>query len=143
MADKYELVVDTGSIEVPVRDKKGLELGSFVFNPLDSNILSRYDKIIDFFNELKFDENMSDDERITVYDNLSQDIRKQFDMLFDYNVSEVLFGKCGPLTVTENGDFFYEVVLEGIADLMEKVMKTRVEKKLSRVKKAVADRRHK
>lgn len=143
MANTYELVVDTGAIEVPVKDKTGRELGKFYFNPLDSNILSRYDKVVDFFNNIKLSEDASEDERIAEYDKLAKDIAEQFDVLFGYDVSEVLFSKCGALTVVENGDFFYEVVLEGFANLMEKVTKVRVEKKLSKVKKAVASKKGK
>lgn len=134
MATKnYEIKVDTGAINVPVKNEDGELLGEIKINPADMNIVERYEKVVDFFNEVKFD----DDKEVTTEDiiNLSNTIKEQIDYLFDYAVSNTLFTKCNPLTVISNGDFFFENVLESIAGLIEKITNQRIEKKMKKIKK--------
>lgn len=133
-----KLRVETGAVTVNVEDERGEVIGSFDFNPSDSNILSRYSKVVDFFNAITFDSNAPDEEQIAQMDKLNSDIKAQFDYLLGYNVSEGLFGLCGPLTVTKSGDFFFEQVMEGVGGIIEKVTKKRLDKKMAKIRKAVA-----
>lgn len=138
MAEAMKLRVETGAVNVEVEDERGESLGSFRFNPADSNILKRYGAVVDFFNALSFDEAPDDEQQLRQMNELADDIAGQFDLLLGYDVSEGLFGRCGPLTVTKNGDFFFEQVLEGVGRLVEQVTKKRLDKKLARIKKAAA-----
>lgn len=138
MADVMKLRVETGAVEVEVEDERGEKLGSFQFNPADSNILKRYGTVVDFFNAVALDDKASDEEQLRQMNALADDIAGQFDFLLGYDVSEGLFGRCGPLTVTKNGDFFFEQVLEGVGRLIEQVTKKRLDKKLAKIKKAAA-----
>ncbi len=138
MADVMKLRVETGAIEVEVEDERGETLGSFRFNPADSNILKRYGAVVDFFNAVALDDKASDEEQLRQMNELADGIAGQFDYLLGYDVSEGLFGKCGPLSVTKNGDFFFEQVLEGVGRLIEQVTKKRLDKKLAKIKKAAA-----
>ena len=67
---------------------------------------------------------------------VSDEIAEQIDYLLGYNVSERVFCRLGALTITGNGDLYFERVLDGIADVIEKVTNKRVETKLERVRKA-------
>lgn len=136
--DVMKLRVETGAVTVAVEDERGMEIGSFDFNPSDSNILSRYSRVVDFFNTISFDSNASDEEQIAQMDKLNSDIKAQFDYLLGYDVSEGVFGRCGPLTVTKNGDFFFEQVMEGVGGIIEKVTKKRLDKKMAKIRKAAA-----
>ena len=138
MADVMKLHVETGAIEVEVEDERGEKLGAFRFNPADSNILKRYGAVVDFFNAVVLDEKASAEEQLRQMNQLADGIAGQFDYLLGYDVSEGLFGQCGPLTVTKNGDFFFEQVLEGVGGLIEQVTKKRLDKKLAKIKKAAA-----
>lgn len=135
MADTLILTVDTGAIPVEVRDKDGETLGTFKFIPTDTGIIGRYDKVIEFFNSIEFTDEMTDEETAEKVKELDTKIGEQFNFLFGYKVADGIFGKCAPCTVTENGDMYFEVVLEQIAGLIEKVMKTRIEKKLKKIRK--------
>lgn len=136
MAEVSKLRVETGALSVEVEDELGQVIGAFSFNPADSNILKRYGAVVDFFNGVSFDEAMPEDEQIAAMNKLADDIAGQFDYLLGAGVAEGLFSRCGPLTVTKNGDFFFEQVLEGVGALIESVTKKRLDKKLAKIKKA-------
>ncbi len=138
MAEVSKLRVETGALTVEVEDERGAVIGAFDFNPADSNILKRYSAVVEFFNGVGFDEDMPQEAQIAAMNKLAGDIAGQFDYLLGQGVSEGLFDKCGPLTVTQNGDFFFEQVLEGVGALIESVTKKRLDKKLDKIKKATA-----
>lgn len=138
MADVMKLRVETGAVTVEVEDERGETLGSFQFNPADSNILKRYGAVVDFFNAVSFDTEADDEQQIKQMNALADDIAGQFDYLLGYEVSQGLFDRCGPLTATKNGDFFFEQVLEGVGRLIEQTTRKRLDKKLARIKKAAA-----
>lgn len=130
----FTLKVDTGKIVVPIEDADGERLGEMTFIPADTDILKRYGDVVEFFNQAKFSEQDLQEEIVA----FSDKIREQMDYLFGYPVSESLFQKCGPLTVTSSGEFFFVNVLEGIVEIIEKITNERVEKKMAKVRKATA-----
>lgn len=138
MAETMKLTVDTGAVQVDVEDKGGKKIGEFRFNPMDSNILLRYQKVVDFFNGLSFEQELPEDQQLEEMNRLAASVREQFDYLFGCNVSDGLFANCGPLSATADGDFFFEEVLRKIAALLEKISKQRVDAKLAKVRKATA-----
>ncbi len=136
--EPMKLKVDTGAVTVEVEDEHGQVIGQFQFNPADSNILKRYGAVADFFAGVSLDGEMDDQQRARQMEKLADDIAGQFDYLLGPGVSEGVFAQCGPLTVTKNGDFFFEQVLEGVGGLIESVTKKRLDKKLARIRRAVA-----
>ena len=136
MAEVSKLRVETGALTVEVEDERGAVIGAFDFNPADSNILKRYGAVVDFFNAVALEDTADEEQQLRQMEKLADDIAGQFDYLLGYEVSGGLFGKCGPLTVTKNGDFFFEQVLEGVGSLIESVTKKRLDKKLAKIKKA-------
>lgn len=134
-----EIIVDvsTGYKTVKIRDN-GEIIGEFKFNPADSNILSRMDEVIEFFNSVTFSDELTEDQKYDETKKLCADICEQFDYLFGRKVSDGIFANCGPLSVTEDGDFFFYDMLEKIGGVIENVMNARIQKKLARVQKATA-----
>lgn len=132
-----KLRVETGIITVEVEDERGRTIGQFDFNPADSNILKRYGAVVDFFNTLTLADGETEEERVAAMNALADSVAKQFDFLLGPGVAEGTFAHCGPLTVTKSGDFFFEQVLVGIGDLIERTTKQRVNKKLEKIHKAV------
>lgn len=135
MAENMKLTVNTGAVVIDLEDEKGRKLGQFDFVPTDSNILDRYEKVVEFFNSTKFQDGLTEEQSEQEIKNYVQAVREQFDFLFDYPVSQEIFSHCGPLTVVASGDLFFETVLEGIAGLIEKVLDQRIKKKLNKIKK--------
>lgn len=127
------LSVDTGSVLINV-DDKGEVIGQFRFNPSDLDILRRYEAVVDAMNAIAIPEDAGADDMLRV----SDEIKKQFDFLLNYNVSDGIFAKCNPFSMTAGGDFYFESVLDGIAGLIEKVTNQRIEKKRKKIEKATA-----
>ena len=139
MADALKLQVETGAVTVELEDEHGKSLGSFDFNPADSNILKRYGAVVEFFNNVDFQtEGLSETEQIQQMNKLSDDIAGQFDYLLGGPVSQSIFAVCGPLSMTGSGDFFFETVLTGVGGIIERVTQKRLDKKLAKIRKATA-----
>lgn len=133
--EKLTLKVDTGAVTVDVENENGKKIGEFEFIPTDTDIVNRYGSVVEFFNNVSFNENEGNEEIVKKF---SSQIRDQFDHLFNYPVSDSIFSKCGPLTPVQNGDFFFDVVLDGIRGIIENVTNERVEKKMKKIRKATA-----
>lgn len=133
MADTSKLIldVDTGAVEVEIRDK-GETIGTFKFNPNDADIIKRYEHMVEALQKLEIPEDVGEETIFMV----SDEIKKQMDYLLNYNVADSIFSKCNPLTLTTSGDFYCEDVLEKIAGIIEKVTKQRIDKKKAKIKKA-------
>lgn len=135
MAETMILKVNTGAVNISLQDKDGEEIGTFKFNPADTSIIGRLEQVIDFFNSVSFGDEINEEDTLDKVKELDRKIGEQFDFLFGYKVADGIFGKCGACTFTENGDMYFEVVLEQIATLIERTMQKRVEKKVKKIKK--------
>lgn len=131
--EKIILDTDTGSTMVEIRDK-GEPIGQFRFNPNDPDIIKRCEHVVEALDKLTVPEDSNEEAVFAI----SDEIKKHFDYLLNYNVSEEIFCKCNPLTLTKNGDFYCEDVLNKIIGIIEKVSDQRLKKKEAKVKKAVA-----
>jgi hypothetical protein len=134
MSEKMKLSVDTGSITVELEDKNGNVIGEFEFVPTDTDILKRFDAVVDAMNNLQMGDNPTAEAIVQASDT----VREQFDYLLGGKVSDGIFAKCGPFTTVKSGNFFFEEVLEGIGNLIESTTKQRINKKLSKARKAAA-----
>lgn len=135
----YEtIVIDTGAKNYALFDKEGQLLGKFKFHPSDTRILSRYEKVVNFFNSTEFQNAVNEDETAQKIVELDKKICEQFDFLLCYPVSKGLFEGCGPMSPTEDGDLYFEKVLEAIAGVIESTTSQRIQKKLEKVSKATA-----
>lgn len=131
---ELRLNVSTACVTVPIYDLDSegneIKIGAFRFNPSDLDIAKRYDQVIEKLN------NMEISEDIDKVLELSDEIKTQIDYLLGFKVSDDIFAHCNPFSPTANGDLFIEVVLDGIANIVESETKQRIEKKQARIKKA-------
>ena len=119
---------------MPIIDSDGETVGKITFNPTDVDILKRYEKVIDALNAITVPDGADADAIFTV----SDELKRQVDFLLGYPVSEEIFGRCNPLTLTDTGDFYIEAVLAGIGELLEQITKQRIERKKAKIRKAAA-----
>lgn len=133
-AESIKVKINTGALNVILRDEFDEEIGSFKFIPTDLDIAERYGKAIEEFESIKFDENAE----FSDFNDISNKIKDIFDYLLNYKVSNTLFKVCNPLTPVNNGDFYFETCLETIADIIENTMEKRLEKKKARIQKATS-----
>lgn len=132
--EELTLKVNTGAVKVRFFDEADEEeLGAFKFIPTDAYLVERWKNAVEKLNSIFVSEELKADE----YKEIENQLKEIVDYIINYKASEEIFGKCSPLTVTVNGDFFFEVVLNGIADCIEKVFKTRVERKRAKINKAL------
>lgn len=131
MGETLNLTVDTGNITICLEDTNGNEIGSFMFCPTDMNIINRWPESVKMLEKLT----ISEEPTIEEIESITDAIKKSFDYLLATNASESVFGKLSPLTPVSNGDFFYEVVLEQVGKVIEKVLDKRVEQKRAKISK--------
>ena len=131
--ENMKLSVDTGSVLIDIEDKWEA-IGRFRFNPNDLDIVRRYDNVVKALESIEVPENSDVNTLLSV----SDEIKEQLDYLLNYKVSDEIFKKCNPLTLTADGDFFVEKVIEGIAALIENTTNQRIKKKKAKIKKATS-----
>lgn len=130
---QYELKVDTGAINVPIIDEKdGEVIGTFKFNPNDLDVVKRYPKVVEQLEKVK----LPDEADVETFVKVSDDVKSAMDYLLNYKVSDDLFAKCNPFTLTSNGKFYVENVVEGIASIIEQVTGKRIEAKQKKIAEA-------
>lgn len=134
MAENIKVKVNTGAVNVILRDEFDEEIGSFKFIPSDLDIADRYEKAISEFESIRLESNPEFNE----FKNIADKIKEIFDYLLNYKVSDTLFKVCNPLTPVSNGDFYFEVCLGTIADIIESTFNKRLEKKKARIQKATS-----
>ena len=74
--EKLTLKVDTGAVTVDVENENGKKIGEFEFVPTDTDIVNRYGSVVEFFNNVSFNENEGNEEIVKKF---SSQIREQFD----------------------------------------------------------------
>ena len=47
-----EIVVDDGSVKVPIKNKFGEEMGVFYFRPTDAGLFERYNELVDKLDDI-------------------------------------------------------------------------------------------
>lgn len=134
-----ELRVDTGAVTVPIVDIDGTKLGEFKFNPVDSSILSRFDKFNAEMSGKDIQDELKDMDNVEAVQRFDEFVKEQFDYLLGYPVSDDLFSVCGPLTVVSNGDFYFEKLMEGIGGLIQQSVTERLKRKMERIRKATEE----
>ena len=141
--EQFELVVDDGSVRVPVKNTFGDEIGVFYFRPTDIGILKRFEEVSN-----KFDDvveplrtvNINPDgtgESNTDVEALREAEKRLYelcDYLFGGNLSEAFFGKMNPFSPV-NGSFYCENALNMVAKYISSKFGKETQKITSRVEK--------
>lgn len=118
------------SYEIVNQDDK--VLGVFRFNPADSNIVEKYNDVVESLQTAIAPAEQGDEETISRASSL---IREKMDDLFGEDTSKTFFSITGPLSPLSNGQFFAENILEAIGAIIEKEMEARVKKVRERMNK--------
>lgn len=119
------ITVDDGSVEVPIRNKRGEEIGVFYFRPTDIGIVDRFNSLADEFDKITaplesvnirpdgtVDE--KNEAELAALKQAEQNLYAACDALFGgSNMSEAFFGKMHPFSPV-NGRFYCENALEAV-----------------------------
>lgn len=139
MSDKYiknqsnDIVIDDGSKVYNIKNKQGKMLGRFEFRPSDTNIVKRYEEVVDFFNSFKLPED-TDESMETA----EKELKEKMSYLIGADADESFFSIMGPFSALASGELFIENVLGAIANVIEREMSVRTKRVQRRMNKYVA-----
>ena len=139
------IVVDDGGVEVPIRNKRGDEIGVFYFNPTDIGIIDRYNKVAaDFENIVAPLENVNinPDGKAEEKDEaeqaaLKEAVQRLYDAcnyLFGGDFAAAFFGKVHPFSPV-NGHFYCENALGAVGKYISAQFDREVKKVNTRVER--------
>lgn len=120
--------ISVGKKLYEVVDEHGELIAKFEFLPTDIKLMERCDKLIDRLNEMKEEDEFG-------FLDFNERIKGEFDVLLGEGTSEGLFMTYDPLTVTADGSFFFEKIMDNIGLIVEKEMQSRMKKKKADIKK--------
>lgn len=127
------IVVDDGSKVYNIKNKKGKMLGEFEFRPSDTNIVKRYEEVVDFFNNFSMP-----DDTDQAMKTAEKEITDKMSYLIGGNAEEAFFSIMGPFSALASGELFVENVLSAISNVIEKEMSVRTKQVQRRMNKYVA-----
>ena len=99
--------VKTGALNVILTNEDDEEIGRFPFNPVDLNIVRRYEEVVANLEKMELPEDATEQDILE----LSDKLEGQIDYLLNSKASKSVFAICNPLTLTESGDFFIENII--------------------------------
>lgn len=128
-----DIIIDDGSKVYNIKNKQGKMLGRFEFRPSDTNIVRRYEEIVDFFNNFSVPKN-TDQAMKTA----EKEMTEKMSYLIGADAEEAFFTIMGPFSALASGELFVENVLGAIAKVIEKEMDVRTKRVQRRMNKYVA-----
>ena len=128
-----DIIIDDGSKVYNIKNKQGKLLGRFEFRPSDTNIVKRYEEVVDFFNNFTVPE---DTEQ--AIQTAEKEMTDKMSYLIGGDAGEAFFTIMGPFSALASGELFIENVLSVIAKVIEKELSVRTKKVQSRMNKYVA-----
>ena len=128
-----DIIIDDGSKVYNIKNKRGEILGKFTFRPSDTNIVNRYEEVVDFFNSFKIPEDT--DQAIKVAE---KEMKDKMSYLIGGDAGEAFFSIMGPFSALASGELFVENVLGAVANVIERELSVRTKRVQRRRNKYVA-----
>lgn len=134
MASK-EVIVDSGLCTYDIKDKEGRLLGQFTFNPSDTDIVKRHEKVVSAFEKIEIPD-MNGNNLAKGLEKIDSFIYEQINYLLDSKeAAETFFSIMGPLSPLASGQFFIESVLDAIGQAIQMETGERVKKISGKIRK--------
>lgn len=129
-----DIVIDDGSKVYNIKNKNGKMLGRFEFRPSDTNIINRYEEVVDFFNNFS----MPEEKTGSLIKEAENQIVEKMSYLIGGNAEEAFFSILGPFSALASGELFVENVLNAVSGVIERELSVRTKKVQRRMNKYVA-----
>lgn len=137
------IVVDDGSVKVPILNKHNEEIGVFYFRPTDTGMIDRFNKLASTFDNivaplenLSINADGSVDEKnaaeMAAMQEATQRLYSACDELFEGNFSEAFFGKLHPFSIV-NGVFYCESALDAVGKFISRQYDREIKKMNNRL----------
>lgn len=126
--------IDDGSKTYEIVNKDDRLIGTFSFNPSDTNIIKNYDEVVKaleaYFEEMQ-NETFTKEKFVAAQD----EIVDKISVLVGEDASKSFFSICGPFTPMANGSLYIETVINAVGGIIETETKARMKKVESRMNK--------
>ena len=141
--EPMEIVVDDGSITVPIKNTNGELIGQFRFRPTDFNIVTRYNEVASRFADVVkplIDANITpegegeDEESIKLLKEAEQRLFELIDYMLDGNMAEAFFGKMNAFSPV-GGKFYCENALNAVGQFISRKFDVEIKQISARVSK--------
>ena len=130
-----ELVIDSGLCTYDIKDKDGRFFGQFTFNPSDTDIVKRHEKVVAALEKMDIPD-MHGDKLAEGLKDFDKFIYEQINYLLNSeDAAETFFSIMGPLSPLASGQFFVESVLDAIGQAIQMETGERVKKISGKIKK--------
>lgn len=125
MAERIKINDGTKTYEIVNQDDE--IIGTFTFNPSDTNIIKRYDAVVDELQTYaqEAENGTFTSERLT---EVQDRIVAMMDELTGADTAKAFFTRCGALSPMANGNLYIQNVLEGIGAVIEHETKLRIKR---------------
>ena len=141
-----EIVVDDGSVRVPIKNSYGDEIGQFFFRPTDVGLIDRYNKIAGEFDKITEPleaadiapdgtaADVTDEVSVNALHEAEKRLYDAVDYLFDGKMSEAFFGHMHPFSPV-GGKFYCETAIEAVGNFISAQFKTETDRLTKRIEK--------
>ena len=130
-----DIIIDDGVKVYNIKNLRGKMRGTFEFRPADTNIVNRYEEVVDFFNNLSIPESENAEETVK---EIEKQVVEKMDYLIGGDSKESFFSIMGAFSVLASGELFFENVLGAVAKVIEREFSVRTKKLQRRMNKYVA-----
>lgn len=130
-----DIIIDDGIKVYNIKNLRGKPLGTFEFRPADTNIVNRYEEVVDFFNNLTVPDTGNAEETVK---EIEKQVVEKMDYLIGGDSKESFFSIMGAFSVLASGELFFENVLGAVAKIIEREFSVRTKKLQRRMNKYVA-----
>lgn len=130
-----DIIIDDGIKVYNIKNLRGKLLGTFEFRPADTNIVNRYEEVVDFFNNLSIPESENAEETVK---EVEKQVVEKMDYLIGGDSKAAFFSIMGAFSVLASGELFFENVLGAVAKVIEREFSVRTKKLHRRMNKYVA-----
>lgn len=112
-------------------------LGSFSFNPSDTNIIHRHAEVVEALEKLELDISAKKDETSLdeAFKAVEAVVYEKINYLLNADVAENFFSIMGPFSPLASGQYFIESVIDAIGQAIQAETGERVKKINSKIKK--------
>lgn len=129
--------IDDGLKTYDIQNLDGKVLGSFSFNPSDTNIIHRHAEVVEALEKLELDistneEEINLDEAFKAFEKV---VYEKINYLLNADVAKDFFSIMGPFSPLASGQFFVESVINAIGQAIQAETGERVKKINSKINK--------
>lgn len=128
-----DIIIDDGLKTYYIKNKQGTVYGKFDFRPSDTNLISRYDEVVEHLNNFSIPENEQPDIK-----KVEGMVADELSYLIGADAKETFFSILGPFSPLASGKLFFEEVVDSIGRVIERETTSRTQKVRTRMNKYVA-----